>query len=84
MADCWLPEHRGQAVAIYSLAPILGPILGTWFIFTLPCVADLCIGPVVGSWIVEKAAWRWVFWTTSMTCGCVQIIGFLTLKESER
>ncbi|OJA17353.1 hypothetical protein AZE42_13196 [Rhizopogon vesiculosus] len=34
LGDCWLPHERGQAVAIFSLAPLLGPV----------------IGPITGAW----------------------------------
>ena len=44
LGDCWKPEERGQAIALYSLAPLLGPV----------------IGPVAGAWIAEKSTWRWV------------------------
>ncbi|KAF8480551.1 MFS polyamine transporter [Gautieria morchelliformis] len=66
LADCWAPEQRGQAIAIYSLAPILGP----------------CIGPIASAWIAERSTWRWVFWSTSIVCGCVQIFGFIHLRET--
>jgi MFS family permease len=44
ISDLFDAEHRGQAIAIYSLAPLLGPV----------------IGPVAGAWIAEKSTWRWV------------------------
>ena len=44
IGDLFDAEHRGQAIAIYSLAPLLGPV----------------IGPVAGAWIAEKSTWRWV------------------------
>ncbi|CAD6445405.1 9d2cef70-8f04-4052-891f-e8c3bb5331d7 [Sclerotinia trifoliorum] len=28
LADCWYAEQRGRAIAIYSLAPLLGPAVG--------------------------------------------------------
>jgi MFS family permease len=28
LGDVWHPEQRGKAIAIYSLAPLLGPVLG--------------------------------------------------------
>ena len=34
LGDCFRPEERGKAIAIYSLAPLLGPVLapicGAW------------------------------------------------------
>lgn len=44
LGDCWRPEERGRAIALYSLAPLLGPVLG----------------PVAGAWIAQKTTWRWV------------------------
>jgi MFS family permease len=44
IGDLFDAEHRGQAIAIYSLAPLLGPV----------------VGPVAGAWIAEKSTWRWV------------------------
>lgn len=43
LSDLWSPEERGMAVALYSLAPLLGPALG----------------PLLGAWITEKTTWRW-------------------------
>ena len=28
LSDCWRPEQRGKSIAIYSLAPLLGPAVG--------------------------------------------------------
>ena len=44
IGDLFDAEHRGQAISIYSLAPLLGPV----------------IGPIAGAWIAEKSTWRWV------------------------
>ncbi|GJE90729.1 MFS polyamine transporter [Phanerochaete sordida] len=66
LGDCWRPEERGQAVALYSLAPLLGPV----------------VGPVAGGWIAEKSTWRWVFWSTSIVDGLVQFLGVFFLQET--
>ncbi|KIJ49828.1 hypothetical protein M422DRAFT_27552 [Sphaerobolus stellatus SS14] len=66
LGDLFAPEERGQAVAIYSLAPILGPVLG----------------PLTGSWVAQLASWRWIFWSTSIVCGTVQIFGLFYLRET--
>ncbi|PPQ70272.1 hypothetical protein CVT26_014561 [Gymnopilus dilepis] len=66
LGDVWHPEERGRAIAIYSLAPLLGPV----------------IGPVCGGWIAERSTWRWVFWSTSIVDVMVQISGLFFLKES--
>ncbi|KAF8178937.1 MFS polyamine transporter [Pholiota molesta] len=66
LGDVWRPEERGRAIAIYSLAPLLGPV----------------IGPVCGGWIAERSTWRWVFWSTSIVDVLVQISGLFFLKET--
>ena len=66
LGDLFTPETRGRAIAIYSLAPLLGPV----------------IGPLTGAWIAERSTWRWVFWSTSIVDAAVQVAGMFFLKES--
>ncbi|KAI0833706.1 MFS polyamine transporter [Trametes gibbosa] len=66
LGDLWKPEERGQAIALYSLAPLLGPV----------------IGPTCGAWIAQKSTWRWVFWSTTIADGVVQILGLFFLRET--
>ncbi|KAF7312747.1 MFS polyamine transporter [Mycena indigotica] len=66
LGDIWSPEERGQALAIYSLAPLLGPV----------------VGPVCGAFIAQKSTWRWVFWSTSAFTVGVQLLGLFYLRES--
>ncbi|KAJ7740218.1 MFS polyamine transporter [Mycena maculata] len=66
LGDIWDAEERGQAIAIYSLAPLLGPV----------------VGPLCGAFIAEKSTWRWVFWSTTIVDVAVQILGILYLRES--
>ncbi|KAH7884066.1 MFS polyamine transporter [Phlebopus sp. FC_14] len=66
IGDCWSPEERGQALALYSLAPLLGP----------------AVGPITGAWIAERSTWRWVFWATSFVDAAIQILGFIVLEET--
>ncbi|KZP33608.1 MFS general substrate transporter [Athelia psychrophila] len=66
LGDCFTPEQRGQAIAIYSLAPLLGPV----------------VGPVCGAWIAQRSTWRWVFWSSSIVDGAIQAVGFFKLDES--
>ena len=56
VSDLFDAEHRGQAIAIYSLAPLLGP----------------AVAPVAGAWIAEKSTWRWVVraQTSHDLCNC--------------
>ncbi|KAI0318767.1 major facilitator superfamily domain-containing protein [Amylostereum chailletii] len=66
LGDLFTAETRGQAIAVYSLAPLLGPV----------------IGPLTGAWVAEKSTWRWVFWSTSIVDAAVQVAGLFYLKES--
>ncbi|KAK4894740.1 hypothetical protein LTR10_011314 [Elasticomyces elasticus] len=66
LGDIWLPQERGKAMAMYSLAPLLGP----------------AIGPIAGGWIAEFTTWRWVFYSTTIVAVLVQIVGFFYLRES--
>jgi len=45
MLDNTAPEKRGQAMAIFGMGVLIGPILG----------------PVVGGWLTDNMNWRWVF-----------------------
>ena len=85
LGDVWRPEERGKAIAIYSLAPLLGPVLGL----------------VCGAWIAEKGDWRWVvstvvleryirrglsrtkFWAPTIVSVASQLVGLWFLQESE-
>ncbi|KAJ7606551.1 MFS polyamine transporter [Mycena polygramma] len=66
LGDIWDAEQRGQAIAIYSLAPLLGPV----------------VGPLCGAFIAQKSTWRWVFWSTTIVDVAIQILGILYLRES--
>ncbi|KAL8817229.1 MAG: hypothetical protein Q9223_003896 [Gallowayella weberi] len=66
LGDCWLPEQRGKAVGIYSLAPLLGP----------------AVGPIAGAFITENTTWRWVFWSTCIADILIQILGLFFLQET--
>ncbi|KAE9976393.1 hypothetical protein EG327_008146 [Venturia inaequalis] len=66
LADTFDADHRGQAIGIYSVCPLLGP----------------AVGPVAGGFITENTTWRWVFWSTTIFCALVQITGLLFLQET--
>ncbi|KAH9945465.1 MFS polyamine transporter [Epithele typhae] len=66
LGDLFRPEERGAAIAIYSLAPLLGPV----------------IGPACGAWVAQKSTWRWVFWSTSIACALIQGLGLIYLRET--
>ncbi|EXJ89742.1 hypothetical protein A1O3_02809 [Capronia epimyces CBS 606.96] len=66
LSDCWRAEERGKSIAIYSLAPLLGP----------------AIGPIAGGFIAMKTTWRWCFWATSILDAGVQVLGLIWLRET--
>lgn len=66
LADCFHPEQRGKAIAIYSLAPLIGP----------------AIGPVAGGFISQNTTWRWVFWAVSIADAVIQVFGLIFLQET--
>ncbi|KAK0560938.1 hypothetical protein OC861_006052 [Tilletia horrida] len=67
ISDLYQPEQRGKAMAVYSLAPLLGP----------------CVGPIAAGWIVQSGtSWRWIFWSVLIASGIVAAVGFLTISET--
>lgn len=59
-------KERGKAMAIYSIFPLVGQVLG----------------PIAGGFLTERASWRWAFYATSIVDGCVQLFGLFFLDES--
>lgn len=45
MMDLYPPERRGQAMAIWGMGVMLGPIMG----------------PTLGGWLTDALSWHWVF-----------------------
>ena len=46
MFDLYPPEERGQAMALFGVGVMLGPILG----------------PTLGGWLTDTYSWRWIFY----------------------
>ncbi|KAL1629141.1 hypothetical protein SLS56_005584 [Neofusicoccum ribis] len=66
MGEMFTPLERGQAVSIYSVAPLLGPV----------------VGPVCGGLLAQHASWRWCFWAVSLLDVLVQAGGAACLRET--
>lgn len=66
LSDCFRAGDRGAATAIYSLMPFLSP----------------AVAPIMGGYLSQYNAWRWVFWATSIFDGLVQVACFFLLKET--
>ncbi|KAL2065353.1 hypothetical protein VTL71DRAFT_3023 [Oculimacula yallundae] len=66
LGDLFLPHERGKAVAIYTVAPLLGTL----------------IGPITGGYLVQYASWRWSFYIVSIAGAVVQLAGFFIFRET--
>ncbi|ODV78876.1 MFS general substrate transporter [Suhomyces tanzawaensis NRRL Y-17324] len=66
LADIWSDEHRLVALAAYSIAPTLGPVLA----------------PVISSFIVQNKSWHWVFYVLGIFNGFVAVVGTIFLRET--
>ncbi|MDB5367173.1 MAG: EmrB/QacA family drug resistance transporter [Rhodospirillales bacterium] len=45
LLDIYTLEERGQAMALFGVSVMVGPVLG----------------PVIGGWLTDNLSWRWVF-----------------------
>ncbi|KAF2460448.1 MFS multidrug transporter [Lineolata rhizophorae] len=66
LSDCWKSEERGKSLALYSLAPLLGP----------------AVGPIAGGFITQNTSWRWTFHAITITDAIIQLVGLFLLQET--
>lgn len=66
IADLFDAKTRNMALAGFSLAPLLGPV----------------IAPVIAGFICDHKQWRWVFYVLSIFNGAVAILGTLFYVET--
>ncbi|CAJ0538534.1 Ff.00g065950.m01.CDS01 [Fusarium sp. VM40] len=66
IADMVPAEQRGGAMAVWSIGPMLGPV----------------VGPVCAGFLVEAKGWRWVFWVTTIVAGAAVLASFLVIRET--
>ncbi|EKG15663.1 Major facilitator superfamily [Macrophomina phaseolina MS6] len=66
MGEIFTPLERGKAISVYSIAPLLGPV----------------IGPVCGGLLTQYASWKWCFWVISIFDVFVQFCGIVYLRET--
>lgn len=64
MLDLYPPAQRGQAMAVWGMGVMLGPILG----------------PTLGGWLTDSYNWRWVFFVNLpfgilATAGLIVLLG---------
>lgn len=66
IADVFIQEKRGGAMAICALGPLIGPV----------------VGPVAGGFLAEAAGWRWIFWVLTIAGGAIAIFSFIFQRET--
>lgn len=66
ISDLFEAKSRTTALAGFSLAPLLGPV----------------IAPVVAGFIIEHKDWRWVFHVLCIFNGAVAVVGTIFYKET--
>jgi multidrug resistance protein len=66
IADMFPVEKRAGAMAIWSMGPLLGPV----------------VGPVAAGFLVDAKGWRWVFYVLTIASGVFTILLFLFGAET--
>ncbi|WEW54856.1 hypothetical protein PRK78_000282 [Emydomyces testavorans] len=66
VADLFVPEERGNAMAAWTYGPLLGP----------------AIGPVAGGFLSQAKGWRWVFWVITLAATVTAVLFSLIMRES--
>ncbi|KAJ5092024.1 hypothetical protein NUU61_006894 [Penicillium alfredii] len=66
IADMFVQEKRGSAMAAWALGPLIGPV----------------IGPVAGGYLTQAEGWRWTFWVLAIASGAVAISSIFFIRES--
>lgn len=67
MADIWDPVDRAVAIAMFSAATFLGPVLG----------------PIIGGFITESyLGWRWTAWITLIASSFFGLIALFIVPET--
>ncbi len=68
VGDMFREQHRGRALAIMGMIPFIAPV----------------VGPSIGGVISDKLGWRWTFWLIAIIAGPLQILFFITYRETYR
>ena len=66
LSDMVAPQHRGAAMSLWSVGPLLGPVAG----------------PIAGGFLSEAKGWRWIFWVIAIASGVTAIAAPFLLSES--
>src|ERR1700730_6553697 len=69
LLDAYPQEQQGQAMAVFGLGVMLGPILG----------------PTLGGWLTDSYSWRWVFYVNvPFGVLCALGIGLFLRRRADR
>ncbi|KAK4131122.1 MFS general substrate transporter [Trichocladium antarcticum] len=66
IADIWEPAHRGRAMGIFYLGPLMGPLLS----------------PIIGGALVEAFGWRATMWFLAIYGGVMLLMLLFCLPET--
>ncbi|KXX72914.1 Fluconazole resistance protein 1 [Madurella mycetomatis] len=66
VADLFVQEERGLAMAIWTFGPLMGP----------------AVGPVAGGYLTQAKGWRWVFWVVAIAGSVVTALFLLIVRET--
>ncbi|KAF5691018.1 major facilitator family transporter [Fusarium denticulatum] len=66
VADLFVQEQRGKAMALFAVGPLLGPV----------------IGPIIGGFVSENVGWRWTFRILLILSGILTTVTFALMKET--
>jgi MFS family permease len=66
IADLFPREQRGLAMALFAVAPFMGP----------------CMGPILGGFVTITIGWRWVHGICSIFIALIWIPGVLLMPET--
>lgn len=66
VADLWAPKERGQAMGIYFLGPLCGPLLA----------------PIIGGALANRWGWRSTMWFMTVFSGVCLILCIFFLPET--
>lgn len=66
IGDMMAVQERGRAMAIWSIGPLVGPVLG----------------PVAAGYLVEATTWRWIFGLLAIISGVCCLVATFFLKET--
>ncbi|TEY81031.1 hypothetical protein BOTCAL_0035g00240 [Botryotinia calthae] len=66
ITDLIRQKKRGLAMYVFSMGPIIGPVIGL----------------VAGGFLAHSKGWRWIFWLLAMISGLFSILCFILMRET--